>query len=458
MTVSIDVLPDDALLEIFAFFLVGELPFPSNQTERWRTPVHVCGRWRRVIFASPCRLDLQIHCTARTRVKEMLHIWPVLPIKIWNPDATWEGEGSNNIIAALQHNDRVCQIELDNLSSLVLERIAAVSQEPFPAPTHLRLSASVTETTAPVFPEVFLGGSAPRLRSCEVWGVAILRIWKLLSSANHLVDLFLWDIPHSGYISPEAMVTVLSATANLVALLMAFRSPLSRPNPASRQPLPVTRIVAPALTDFSFKGVSEYIEDLLSQIETPLLGDFEVELFNQLIFDTPLLHDFFARTDMFKARNRATVMFSRDIIQFKLESGLSLRISCTYSDWQISSMAQVCTSSLPLFSTLERLDISEDFFPPHWQDDVENGEWLELLRPFTALKDLYLVKNLGPLVTAALQELAGESVMEALPALRNLYIEGLRPLGPIREAVGQLVTAQRLSGHPVAVRRWDGRS
>ena len=120
-------------------------------------------------------------------------------------------------------------------------------------------------------------------------------------------------------------------------------------------------------------------------------------------------------------------------------------------------MAQICTSPLPLFSALERRDISEDFFPPHWPDDVENIEWLELLRPFTALRDLYMVNNLGPLVTAALQELAGESVMGALPARRSLHIQGPRPSAPIREAVGRLVIAQRLS-HPVAVRRWDGRS
>ena len=73
--------------------------------------------------------------------------------------------------------------------SLVLERIAAVTQEPFPVLTHLRLSASVRESAVPLFPEELSGGSSPHLRSCEVWGVGISRIWKLLSSANHLVDL-----------------------------------------------------------------------------------------------------------------------------------------------------------------------------------------------------------------------------------------------------------------------------
>ena len=52
----------------------------------------------------------------------------------------WEGEGDNNVLAALRHIGRVCQIELDNLPGLLLERIAAVTQEPFLVVTHLRLS------------------------------------------------------------------------------------------------------------------------------------------------------------------------------------------------------------------------------------------------------------------------------------------------------------------------------
>jgi len=38
---------------------------------------------------------------------------------------------------------------------------------------------------------------------------------KLLSSATHLVTLHLLNIPHSGYISPEAMVTALSTLTRL---------------------------------------------------------------------------------------------------------------------------------------------------------------------------------------------------------------------------------------------------
>jgi hypothetical protein len=177
-----------------------------------------------------------------------------------------------------------------------------------------------------------------------------------------------------------------------------------------------------SLTHFWFQGISEYMEDLVSRIDVPLLDNLDILFFNQLIFNTPQLHNFLARTEKFQAHNQAAVVFYDDAIflkaQFSSNSSLKLGITCTKSDWQISSMAQICSSSLVPFSTLERLDLREGRNPlPLWQDEVENTQWLELLRPFTALKDLYLKENLAPLVAPALQELIGEKGTKGLPSL-----------------------------------------
>lgn len=418
---TINILPDDALLEIFNFYLAEE-----SRTQKWHTLVHVCRRWRRIVLASPRRLDLRILCTTRTEVKA-LHIWPTLPIKVWAARGMWEG--ADNIVAALEHSDRICQILLDNPPSFLLETIGKAMQAVFPALTNLRLCASTRDETVPVFPEGFLGGSAPHLRSCKLSGVSIPRIWKILLSANRLIDVRLERIPHSGYISPEAMVTALSAASNLKELELGFQSPRSRPGRGDSLPPPLARIALPALTLFRFHGVSEYAERFLSLIDVPSLRHANITFFNQLIFDTPHLHAFFARTDPFKAHKRAVVVFDRHGVYFKLGPGFpwqfscTLRISCAKLDWQLSSIAQVCGSSSPPFSTLERLDIREDSFPPHRQDDsdVENAQWLELLRPFTALKDVHLVKDLARLVAPALQDLStGVNVTEVLPTLQIL--------------------------------------
>ena len=78
---------------------------------------HVCRRWRSVVFQSPRRLNLRLLCTpkrAKTPARNTLDIWLPLPLVIRDVDDIFYGElpGADNIIAALEHNDRVGQIEL----------------------------------------------------------------------------------------------------------------------------------------------------------------------------------------------------------------------------------------------------------------------------------------------------------------------------------------------------------
>ena len=457
---TIDILPDDVLLEIFSFYLVEEY-----HIETWHTLVHICQRWRTVVLASPLRLDLQICCTLKTRVKDMLDIWPALPLVI---QARWyetpQEEGADNIVAALEHNDRIREIILDGFPKFLLQRFAAAAatQELFPALTRLIINASDDSEQVAVFSETFLGGSAPQLRSCHFRSVAIMGIQSLLSTANHLVYLSLPRIPHSTYISPEEMATCLTAMPDLKELGLGFQSPRSRPHPFNRRLPPPARVVLPALTHCSFKVVSEYIEDLVSRIEAPLLESVHITFFNQLIFesfDTPRLGDFLAHTQVFREKGRASVVFDEDHARFHLKPRLSLGIACTGSDWQLSSMAQVCSLPLPFFSTLEHLYICEGRMRrSRWQDDMENTQWLELLHPFIALKDLYLDKKIAPRVVLALKEHTQDTITENLPVLQNLFIEGLRRAGPVQEVIGQFVAVRQLAGLPVTVHKWDGQS
>ena len=74
--VTIGKLPDDVLLEIFDFYLDKAL------IEAWHTLVHVCQKWRNVVVGSPQRLELRLHCTESTPVRETLGAWPLLPIVV----------------------------------------------------------------------------------------------------------------------------------------------------------------------------------------------------------------------------------------------------------------------------------------------------------------------------------------------------------------------------------------
>jgi hypothetical protein len=79
---TIDDLPDDVLLEIFDSYLDDKDPNDIYSADQWHTLVHMCQRWRSVVFASPRRLDLRLLCTGHRSVRSMLDIWPTLPIQI----------------------------------------------------------------------------------------------------------------------------------------------------------------------------------------------------------------------------------------------------------------------------------------------------------------------------------------------------------------------------------------
>jgi hypothetical protein len=81
-------------------------------------------------------------------------------------------------------------------------------------------------------------------------------------------------------------------------------------------------------------------------------------------------------------------------------------------------------------------------------------QWLELLDPFTSVKQLALYNNkIVNLVTPALQDLAGERVTDVLPALQSLVLKRSLQLGPTKKAIAQFVAARQISGHPVAILR-----
>jgi hypothetical protein len=462
--VTIDILPDDVLLLIFHFHrILHQRLHPSINLE-WHQLVHVCQRWRSVVFASPNFLNLRLVCGPWTRVG-LTGIWPPLPIIIRDGANDWfVPEHSDLDTAIAVHYNRVREINLFNLISLQLQRLASAMREQFPALIHLTLHfAGYDRRLALDLPDEFLGGSTPRLQSLELQSIPFPALPKLLLSATELVRLTLWKIPHSGYVSPEAIATGLAVLANLESLTLEFMSPLSRPNRATRRPPPPTRGVLPALTRFRFRGASEYLEDLVARIDAPLLDSIYITFFHQLIFDIPRLTQFMRRTTRFQALNEAHVEFTYPVVQvgylppirtFDETSGL--RISCRGLDWQLSFLAQVCTSFFPSIYMVEHLYIHEPrYLPSQWQDETENMQWLEMFHPFTAVKNLYVCEGLAPSIAPALQELVGGRRTEVLPILQTIYLEGLEPSEPVQEGIGKFVAARQLSGHPITVSRWE---
>jgi hypothetical protein len=458
-------LPDDDLLSIFDFH-VREDEDSKNAIEAWQSLVHVCQRWRSLVFESPRRLNLRLVYTPITPVKDLLDVWPALPLCIhgWGYDLPGYNmvARKNEMIAALKNSDRIRQLIILDCNQWQLREFWAAMQVPFPELTELYLRAPGER--ASVVPDSFLGGFAPRLRHLKLESIPFPGLPKLLLSATHLVNLHLLYISDSGYISPEAMVTCLSMLTSLSELTLDLESSRQpHPDHESQHLTPPTRTVLPSLKCFTFGGDSKYLDNLVANIDAPQVSDMMI-CFPKEDFDSPQLVRLIDRTQHLGAPKEACVdltyfsfmlMFycSRELyfrtmqVKMEMENGLG-------SDRPVSDLARACISSLPPFSSsVETLSIRETGSPLSRDDDIVNASWLELLRPFTAVRNLHLSGKCALHIAHALD---GDRATEVLPALENIFLSNLEPFGPVPQGIRKFVSARQLTGHSIAVpRMWQ---
>ena len=471
MTVTIEKLPDHPLLETFSFYVEearGSSESPIlERIDAWHTLVHVCQRWRSLVFASSRRLNLRILCTNTRPLREILDLWPALPIVIWCEEIDFTGYpptsvvGAENIVSALGHRDRVSQISFLGLSLSDFPRFTAIMHASFPVLTHLGLGPYDEEA---IIEDSFLGGSAPCLRSLRLHGVTFPALPKQLLSANDLVDLRLLDIPDSGYISPEGMAFCLSSLTKLEDFCLRFPYPASSPDPNSRRHL--TRVNQPNLIRLDFEGTNKYLEDFVALTNAPLLRVFQMVFTDSVVLNTPQLTDFFHRAERFKILDQAELHFYDYDVAVKLLSQketvnrtfLKVQGDGGPLEGRCYALAQVRSSFLTLISSLECPNLTEnECWPMISQDIVENAYWLQLLRPFTALKHLYLSGEPGLHVARALRELPWEGVVEVWPALQSVFLEGPQPSEDVVDAIAPFIVRRQLSSHPVTVHSWEGK-
>ena len=471
---TIDGLPDDVLLAIFDFYVVRyqdlglhEAAFRMHHLkgliQSWQSLVQVCRRWRGLVFSSPRRLNTHLCYDIGRSARNIntLDVWPAIPLLI---HGDVHETSVDNVIAVFEHSDRIHRVDLRFDTTLKIEKLYTAMQVPFPELTIAILRPSLKVLHVPVLPDSFLGGSAPRLRYFSLISIPFPGLPNLLLSTTHLVRLDLYKIPHSGYISPDAMATCLSMSASLESLNLEFQSPRSSPDPENRPPPSPTRSVLPALKVFWFRGTKEYLEDLVSRIDAPRLHQLFPTFFNDIDFNIPELNQFISRTPTLRGYDEARLIFGigNALVSLQFHPKLSgrrrnvdVKILCQVPDWQISSLAQVCTMSSHLVLTTENLFIYEGSNPlPDWEDGIENTEWLDLLLPFVAVKNLYISKAFLSRIAPALRELTGGRTTEVLPALENVLLEEFEPSEPVEEGIAQFISARQLTNRPVTISVW----
>ena len=422
----------------------------------WLRLVHVCQRWRHIVLVSPRRLDLTLFCTYSTPVRKHLGCLPPFPVIVDYLTSSYHTlrptpNHEDDIIAALEQPDRVRSIKLP-VTSHLLEMMALVMQEPFPALTTLWLSSN--DRNAPVLPGGFSIGPAPHLLQIFLDGISFPALPNILLSANNLVDLQLKHIPQSGYISPEAMVPSLAALTRLDNLCIWFKAPISHLQ--LRSSSLSMRHVLNSLVTFKFHGSSEYLEHLFAHIDAPRLCSIDITYFNQLDFRVPQLSEFVRRTEnlnlsqsrLSHGRIRISSLYVELDFQEEGHHGtcLTLRISCKWLDWQVLHLAQILGQFTALVSNVDYLSIDENDLQPEpgWVDDVDDTDWLELLRPFAVVKMLHGSRQLATHIALALDGVGEEMITEVLPALTSLSLED-QPA----KSVEMFLAARQISGHPV---------
>jgi len=215
----------------------------------------------------------------------------------------------------------------------------------------------------------------------------------------------------------------------------------------------------------AFKGAYKYLEELVARIDAPRCFYFSPTFFNDIDFDTPELIQFISRTPLLgRAYDEVRLIFggSAALVGLQLHTELPghntvlVEILCQVSNWQLSSLVQICNSSLRLLKTIEYLYIHENLYSRfYWEDDIDFTKWLNLLLPFTAVKNLYLSKQFAPRIAPALQELTGDRTTEVLPSLENVFLEGFLPSEPVEEGIRQFISARQLANRPVAISVWE---
>jgi len=417
----------------------------------WHAVVHVCKRWRHLIFAWPHHLDLRLACRSASAVAKALEIWPALPISI---RSELDGENDDDIITALEHRDRIAGINLSGLTKHQLERCATLMQEPFPLLRVLFLRCAENDAS-PIITGSFLGGSAPRLQDVKLWNIQVLTLPKLLMSASNLFVLVLRGITRAGYISPDSMASYLAMLTRLQSVAICFHYRMSFPQDHTNRCPPLTRAVLPALTTFVFEGASEYLEDLISRIDAPILHHFQVRFFNQPIFHIPQLPQFICRGESFKPFVEAHVNFCDHFFDISHISSdeffFVMRFQRTGFDRQLSLLEQIYTQCSPLLCHVSHFHLSREKGPLPIQQD--SALWLGLLRPFNAVQTLFISGDELELdITRVLGELAAERAVEVLPMLHTVELMRFDPVRPlVTSSLKPFIDARQLSAHPVTL-------
>jgi hypothetical protein len=129
---------------------------------------------------------------------------------------------------------------------------------------------------------------------------------------------------------------------------------------------------------------------------------------------------------------------------------LVICLPCHQFDFQVASVAQICSALRPNFANMEDLFIKyhENQLPVEWHGRVDHELWRELITDFHGMKTLWISSALVSEVTEAIR-CGAEQLVEEMAILAWIFIEVL-------EDDASIAAAQRLSDLLVKIRHSGG--
>jgi hypothetical protein len=208
-------------------------------------------------------------------------------------------------------------------------------------------------------------------------------------------------------------------------------------------------VTLPALKRLLFRGVGVYLENLVAQIEAPLLQRLTIALFFELTYNLEKLSQLVQTAEGLRCLP-ARVFFNSvgvSVVTSNGESqesrGLTLNVGCEPLDWQIDSATQVCGVLGPTSVEELTLDLDGDGMPSNWENSLDSTLWHRLLRPFSGVKKLCIGSALTSELSEALKADAGGLVLSLLPGLQDLEVQF-----DIDDAFFTFIKSRDRPGHP----------
>ncbi|KAI0263926.1 hypothetical protein BC834DRAFT_282139 [Gloeopeniophorella convolvens] len=453
--ITINTIPDDALLEVFDWFRLLEERLGGRYRWTWYTLAHVCYQWRRLVFASPERLGLRYHITHRSPITRRSPIADILRHPHQLPlvldyqsgvgDDPWCLEAIEDLALALEQLDRVQEISLRVGSSGQLYDMFEMMARPARRLEHLSIQAVCRKTW---FPVTLFGDHTPALRTLSFENILVP-----LPSSPWLADLsIILNIGDMNALVLDKLFESVRAMSQLEYICLVFFPEDTRMVNEDRVvPFSGTPASLASLSEIHFHGSSLLFEALASRIDAPNLCMLELSFFrNGRHVPAPSLSRFIRSISILPLSTNSRLRLDRSMADirtvtdpvhgFSIGYGLECRDLGHHTDPLVVSVSAVCRSLAPVLSLVIKLNIENSGIASpvpqdrtYWADNAV--DWHTILAAFSGVVTLQLDDTLLLAVAQALRESDGHVL---LPNFREFELftrdgKGLRVPKRIRE-------------------------